>query len=164
MKRQWPINLALALAVTALLIVLTAAAVGAFMRLSLWVGSFGFRTPATAGAAMVLLAFVWVMTRGSRRWRRTSREVARTILAERLEGLKTLSYGTLLARRGETAHDCVAGADGREYQVETTVAWDSPKRQDRLRVMVSVDGGAVSALRPFDGAFIIAPDGSLPGE
>jgi hypothetical protein len=96
--------------------------------------------------------------------RAKSRRIAAEIIDHRLEALRRLSYADLLQRRAETPCDTVIGPDGWEYQVETQVFWDEPsKKGGNLRVMVSVDGGGASVLKPLLGAFIIAPDGSFVG-
>jgi hypothetical protein len=96
--------------------------------------------------------------------RAKSRRIAAEIIDHRLEALRRLSYADLLQRRAETPCDTVIGPDGWEYQVETQVFWDEPsKKGGNLRVMVSVDGGGTSVLKPLFGAFIIAPDGSFVG-
>ncbi|HKW53481.1 MAG TPA: hypothetical protein VJO12_07305 [Stellaceae bacterium] len=59
----------------------------------------------------------------------------------------------------------MVGPDGLKYQVETDVFWDEPARKGGdLCVMVSVDGGGVSAWKPMLGSFIIASDGSFISE
>lgn len=83
-------------------------------------------------------------------------------MADRLNAMRGLSYAELLQRRTETSCETVIGSDGWDYQVETQVFWDEPnKKAGNLRVMVSVDGGGVSALHPLLSAFAIAPDGSF---
>jgi hypothetical protein len=97
--------------------------------------------------------------------RTKSRRIAGEIIADRLKALRRLSYADLLRRRTETPCETVIGPDGWEYQVETQVSWDEPKKKGgKLRVMVSVDGGGAGALKPLLGDFIIAPDGSFAGK
>jgi len=114
--------------------------------------------------AATVVALVVIRFR-SRVPRAKSRRIAVEIIADRLKALRRLSYADLLQARAETPCDTVIGPDSWEYQVETQVSWDEPnKKGGNLRVMVSVDGGGASALKPLLGAFIIGPDGSLVGE
>jgi hypothetical protein len=113
------------------------------------------------GVSAAFVARVVIRLR-SRVPRAKSRRIAGEIIADRLKALRRLSYADLLRRRTETSCDTVIGLDGWEYQVETQVFWDEPKKKGgNLRVMVSVDGGGVSAFKPLLGAFVIAPDGSF---
>ena len=97
--------------------------------------------------------------------RANSRRIAGEIIADRLKALRRLSYADLRQRRTETPCETVVGPDGWKYQVETLVSWDSPRRNEgNLRVIVSIDGGGVSAFKPLVGTFIMAPDGSFIGE
>ena len=97
--------------------------------------------------------------------RAKSRRLAAEIIADRLKELRRLSYADLLQRRTETSCETVVGPDGWEYQVETMVSWDSPRRKDgNLRVIVSIDGGGVSAFKPLVGNFVMTPHGAFLGE
>ena len=114
-----------------------------------------------AAAVVALLA----IRMRSRMRSANSRLVAQGIIAERLSVLRRVSYSDLLQRSTETPCDTVIGLDGGEYQVETEVCWNEPHlKAGNLRVMVSVDGGSVSAFKPLLGTFIMAPDGSFVGE
>jgi len=113
-------------------------------------------------AAIVARVVIRFQSRGPRA---ESRRIAIDITADRLKALRRLSYADLLQRRGETPCDVVIGRDGKEYQVETLVSWDElGKKSGNLRVMVLVDGGGVSSLKPLLGAFVIGPDGAFIGE
>lgn len=92
-----------------------------------------------------------------------SRETARIIAERRLQELRQLPYQELakLVDRSSTAE--VNGPDGVKYQIEVQAFWDSKKGGD-IRVIVAVDGGEVSAFRPLNDSFIMAPDGSFVGE
>jgi hypothetical protein len=91
-------------------------------------------------------------------------ESARVLIDRKLKDLQKLAYQDLLdlmQKRHST--NMAIGPDGEKYQTEVQCLWDSKKGGD-IRVMVSVDGGGVSAFRPLSGSFIIRPDGSFVGE
>ncbi len=66
------------------------------------------------------------------------------------------------------------GEDGKAYQLETQVFWESKKngeirvweskKNGEIRVMVSADDGGLRSFMPLTGDFIMAPDGSFVGE
>jgi hypothetical protein len=153
-----------ALCVTALLFALAGFAVKEWLVFLDWAKTAPDGNWIAANVAVGAVALAWLIRRRRRASRMISREVARGIIEERLKHLRQVSYNELLKRRGETHYECIAGARGREYQVETTVLWDRPKKKDNLRVMVSVAGGGVSNWKPMSGDFIRAPDGSFVGE
>jgi hypothetical protein len=153
-----------ALCMTALLLALTVFAVEELLSFLAWARTDPQGKWIAAEAAIGVVALAWLVRRRRRSTRMISREVARGIIDERLRRLRQVSYGELAKRRGETHYECIPGARGREYRVETTVRWDSPKKKDNLRVMVSVAGGGVGAWKPLGGDFIVAPDGSFIGE
>ena len=64
---------------------------------------------------------------------------------------------------GHPDTNSVVGEDGKTYQLETQVFWDSKKGGD-IRVMVAADDGGFSAFKPLTYDFIMAPDGSFVGE
>ncbi len=89
------------------------------------------------------------------------RDEAVDVLSRRVEELRSQPYAALRDRwlhsgEGRT----VVADDGVEYQVETHAVWDDAKGGD-LRVIVSVDGGGVSAFRPMLSGFVKAPDDTL---
>jgi hypothetical protein len=90
-------------------------------------------------------------------------EIARSIITNKLQELRKLSYNSLSKLVGEISCDCVDGPDGKEYQVETETRWDSHKGGN-IRVMVAVDGPGISSLTPLAEDFIISPSGSFVGE
>lgn len=116
--------------------------------------------------AVLLAALLLALARArrSRASRAESRRIALQIIEDRLMLLRGLAYADLLKRRGELVSESVPAPPEGAYQVETEVTWDSPKKQDDLRVTVSVHGGGLGAVRPLFGSFIIAPDGSFVGE
>ena len=92
-----------------------------------------------------------------------NREVASTIVEERLKELRKFSYGELVELVGQVSCDRIDGPDGEEYQVETEARWDSKTGGD-VRVIVAVDGAGVSTFRPLTETFIMSADGSFAGE
>jgi hypothetical protein len=153
-----------ALCVTGLLFGLAAFAVEEWLVFIDWAEMAPNGRWIAADAAVGLLALAWLIGRRRRAARMISREVARGIIEERLQHLRHVPYGELLKRRGETHFECIPGARGREFRVETTVRWDRPKKKDNLRVMVWVAGGGISPMRPMGDDFILAPNGSFVGE
>lgn len=93
-----------------------------------------------------------------------SREIARVLIDQKLEELRKLPYGQLVALLDRSSAVCLLGPDGQEYQMETQAFWDRGPAAGDIRVMVAVDGGDVSAFRPLVGDFIIARDGTFVGE
>jgi hypothetical protein len=158
------VRLVAALCVTALLFALAAFAVEEWLVFLDWAKTAPEGNWIAADAAVGAVALAWLIRRRKRAARLISREVARGIIEERLKLLRQVSYNELLKRRGETHYECLPGVRGREYQVETTVLWDRPKKKDNLRVLVSVAGGGISAWKPMIDDFIRAPDGSFVGE
>jgi hypothetical protein len=90
-------------------------------------------------------------------------EIARMLRDQELIRLRTSSYQDLLKHIEKTSSTQLNGPDGKQYQIETQVFWDT-MRSGNLRVMVSVDDGGLSSLKPLCGDFIISPDGSFIGE
>jgi hypothetical protein len=158
------VRLVCALCMTALLFALAAFAVEGWLVFLDWAKTAPEGNWIAADVAVGVVALAWLIRRRKRASRMISREVARGIIEERLKHLRQVSYNELLKRRSETHYECIPGARGREYRVETTVFWDSPKKKDNLRVMVSVGGAGVSAWRRMCGDFIRAPDGRFVGE
>jgi hypothetical protein len=54
----------------------------------------------------------------------------------------------------------LVGEDGKTYQLEIQVFWDSKKGAD-IRLIVAADDGGWRAYKPLTGDFIMRPDGSL---
>jgi hypothetical protein len=90
-------------------------------------------------------------------------KVATILFTEELRRLRTFGYRDLVARIGECEHKEVIGADGRTYQSEIEVFWDSKKGGD-VRVMVAADDGGWRAFKTLSDSFIMAPDGHFVGE
>jgi hypothetical protein len=64
---------------------------------------------------------------------------------------------------GDTQTKEVTGEDGKQYQPEVQIFWDS-KKGGGVRVIVSGDDGGWRAFRPLTHIFVMAPDGSFVGE
>ena len=92
-----------------------------------------------------------------------SREVAQIVIDGKLRDLRKVSYDELVKRMKHPVSEFVDGPDGEKYQLETQVFWDSTKGGN-VRVMVSADGGGISAFLPMSGDFILSPEGSFIGE
>ena len=92
------------------------------------------------------------------------KQIAASLIAEELRKLRTLSYRDLVAGIGKCEHKEVAGADGKTYQLEIEVFWDSRKKHGDVRVMVAADDGGCSAFKPLTDSFIIAPDDFNPAK
>src|SRR5579864_419466 len=153
-----------ALCVTALLFAFAAFAVEEWLVFLDWAKTAPEGKWIAVEIAAGLVALAWLIGRRKRAARMISREVVRGIIEERLKHLRQVPYAELLKRQGETHFECIPGAKGRGYRVETSVIWDRPKKKDDLRVMVSVSGGGVSAFKPMLDNFILAPNGSFVGE
>jgi len=91
------------------------------------------------------------------------RKEAEPILAGEVNRLRGLPYSQLTELKGESEHLDIDGPSGKSYQVEIQAFWDDKKEQN-LRVMVSIDDGGLRAIVPLTSSFIIAPDGSFVGE
>ena len=94
------------------------------------------------------------------------RRIVRRILDEELRLLRRKSYAELAARVKEEPEwkEVIAAEDGKQYNVQTEVFWDS-KRGGAVRVTAAVDDGSrLRFMSPTSDDFIMAPDGSLIGE
>lgn len=95
-----------------------------------------------------------------------SREIAAMLVEQRLAQLEKLPYSQLVRMLDQSTSLMESGPDGKSYQIEIQVFWDS-KRGSSLRVLVAVDGGGVSAVKPVCGDFIASPEkpeGSTPSD
>jgi hypothetical protein len=90
-------------------------------------------------------------------------QIAYALIDERLKSLRQRTYQELVALIGHPSTDSAMGEDGRTYQLETQVFWDSKKGGD-IRVMVAADDGGLSSFKPLTYDFIMASDGSFVGE
>ena len=87
------------------------------------------------------------------------KQIAASLIAEELKKLRTLSYRDLVAGIGKCEHKEVAGADGKTYQLEIEVFWDSPKKHGDVRVMVAADDGGWSAFKSLTDSSLSRPTG-----
>lgn len=86
-------------------------------------------------------------------------EIAFTLIKAEIQRLSQLTYFELVRRIGiQTSR--ILGEDGKLYQVETEVRWSSTKNQD-IKVIVAVDDGGRSALKPLIGGFVMQRDGTV---
>jgi hypothetical protein len=92
-----------------------------------------------------------------------SRQIAHTLLNQESGKLRKLPYADFLRSINKAATANVTGPDGKTYRVENQAFWDS-KKGGNIRVMVCVDDGGWSVLKPLSASFIITPDGSFVGE
>jgi len=91
-----------------------------------------------------------------------SHEIAYDFINQEIARLRKKPYSELVANIGKPDCKEFLAPDGNRYQLETEVFWDS-KRGCDIHVIVSADGGKVSAFLPVSDSFIMAPDGSLIG-
>jgi hypothetical protein len=89
--------------------------------------------------------------------------VARDLLLLELSAWRTRSYAELVKSIRHTHCAEATGVDGKRYQIEVEVFWDS-KPGGAVRVMGAIDDGGFRAFRPHTEDFIMAPDGSFIGE
>jgi hypothetical protein len=89
-------------------------------------------------------------------------EIAYDFINQEIAILRSKHHAELAEKIGKPECKEYIAHDGNRYQLETEVFWDSKKGGD-LHVVVSADGGGVSAFRPVSDSFIMAPDGSLIG-
>ena len=121
---------------------------------------------------VALAACLWSLVRRKRGQRRPptvgrkgqndsmNEQVAYALINLELKRLEKVSYADLagLIRKVETKENC--GEDGKKYQLEIQVFWDSKKGGD-LRVIVAADDGGWRAFKPLSDSFIMRPDSSL---
>lgn len=90
-------------------------------------------------------------------------QAAYALIDDWLTELRRRSYDDLASLIGHPQTKLGHAEDGKEYQLEAEVFWDSKKGGD-LRVMVACDDGGWRAFKPLTDDFIMAPDGSFIGE
>jgi hypothetical protein len=81
------------------------------------------------------------------------------VLNLELARLEKVSYADLAGLTGKVETKEAVGADGKKYQLEIQVFWDS--KGGDLRVIVAADDGGWRAFKPLADSFIMRPDGSL---
>ena len=89
--------------------------------------------------------------------------IAYALIDDQLRKLRQLTYSELVNLIGKIETKCIAGEDGRSYQLEIQAFWDGRKGGD-VRVIVAADDGGWRAFKPLTGDFIMSPDGSFVGE
>jgi len=89
---------------------------------------------------------------------------AEVLIHDFVARLRHQSYGDLVARYlDKTEHRSIRGPSGADYQIEVQALWDD-RQPGNMRVIVAIDDGGWSAIKPMSTDFIIAPDGSFVGE
>jgi|SRR5579859_7632776 hypothetical protein len=91
---------------------------------------------------------------------RMNHQIAGSLRDEELTRLRTSSYADLLNCIDKTSCKLLDGPDEKKYHVQTQVFWDG-KKGGNIRVMVSVDDGGWTSIKPLTGDFIISPDGTF---
>ena len=89
--------------------------------------------------------------------------IARKLLQDELENLKTRPYSFFAQSVNRTTHKKIIGQDGAPYQIEIEVFWDSRRGGD-IRVLGSVDDGQVRPSAPLTEDFVITPAGTFLGK
>jgi len=87
-----------------------------------------------------------------------NREIAKSILAQELDGTKKIGYIKLAERIGgqPITRDLVA-SDGKSYQLEINIFWDSEKNGP-IRLMGCVDDGGWRAFMPLTISDLVCPE------
>lgn len=86
------------------------------------------------------------------------REEAKTLLNNKLNDYRHLSYDQLAARVGEEEFPEVTGPSGTQYQIEIQIVWDDKKGGD-VRVLGSIDDGGWRAFLPLCDSLLVMADG-----
>ena len=89
--------------------------------------------------------------------------IARKLLNDELETLKTRPYSFFAQSVNRTTHKKIIGQDGANYQIEIEVFWDNRRGGD-IRVLGSVDDGQIRASAPLTEDFVITPAGAFVGK
>jgi len=100
-----------------------------------------------------------------RKYNETDLAEAKAVLAKEVDKYRPTPYSKLAGWTKSTPVDdySVTGNSGTEYQIEVMAVWDDKKKED-VRLMLSIDGGPISAVKPISDSFIKASDGSFVGE
>lgn len=91
------------------------------------------------------------------------KDEARLVARSELNRYRERTYAQLLPLFDEPDVFLARGPSGAEYQVSVQAVWDGPEGGD-VRLIVGVDAGGFSALKPLCADFIMRPDGSFVGE
>jgi len=89
--------------------------------------------------------------------------IARKLLKDELESLKTRPYSFFAQSVNRTTHKKIIGQDGTHYQIEIEVFWDNRRGGD-IRVLGSVNDGQLQAAAHLKEDFIITPAGIFLGD
>lgn len=91
---------------------------------------------------------------------------AKAMLTEHIDRLRKLPYAELCKYENSKRRERIEiiGKSGKSYQLVTEAVWDNNKKQDNLRVIVSIDDRGWRAFFPMTKDFIIAPNGAFVGE
>jgi hypothetical protein len=89
--------------------------------------------------------------------------IARKLLRDELGNLRAHSYSFFVHSVNQTTHKETVGPDGKRYQIEVEIFWDS-RPSGNIRVMGCVDDGNLRSLKPLTESFIITPAGTFLGE
>lgn len=90
-------------------------------------------------------------------------DVGYVLIDVELRKLIDLPYSELIKLVGARELKEVVGEDGIPYRLEIEAIWDIAREKD-VRVIVSVDDGGWSAIRPLTQNFVMRPDGSFVDE
>lgn len=88
---------------------------------------------------------------------------AKRLLTEALEVYRVKPYAELAKLVAHTVVEEQVGADGRQYQLEIQIVWDS-QPQGNIRVIGALDDGGWRAFFPLIETFIKAPSGDFVDE
>jgi hypothetical protein len=88
---------------------------------------------------------------------------AYALIDAELQRMRRMSHSELAVLVGTNEAKEVAGEDGKTYQIEIDVLWDSTKPGD-VRVMAAIDDGGWRTFKPLTRDFIKRSDGTLVGE
>jgi hypothetical protein len=87
-------------------------------------------------------------------------QIVYALIDEWLKDLGKRPYYDLVLLMGDPQTKQVKGGDGKTYQLEAEVFWDSKKGGD-IRVIVMGDDGGWSAFKPLAHGFVMTPGGSF---
>jgi len=88
---------------------------------------------------------------------------ARTVLVRELSIWRSKPYRDLAGLISQSKTVQVKEPDGKSYQIEIQVLWDSSPNGN-IRVLGTIDDGGWRAFVPLSESFIVAPSGDFVGE
>jgi hypothetical protein len=84
--------------------------------------------------------------------------IARSLAEQELAQITRMGYHQLVSHvGGKPITKEIVGPDGKRYQVEVCVFWDS-KKGGSIRVIAAVDDGGLRALAPVSTSGIVHPE------